>query len=149
MSQSDTVYRPIIAPREKALSKQSLICLLQGLHDTVTTVELRNENAVTGRVEHVDAFMCVTMRNVTLKMPDGRCMRFSDFFVHGSNVRYIHIPDHINIRRTIEYNCNREKRAMEQLKKEHDLRVAAAQKKIERRQKQLAQKEAKQSTSKT
>ena len=44
---------------EMALHKpiRSLLCLLQGLRDVTTTIELRNEITVSGRIENVDEKM--------------------------------------------------------------------------------------------
>ncbi|NWX18739.1 LSM10 protein, partial [Aegotheles bennettii] len=61
--------------KERTIAENSLVILLQGLRGHRATVDLRDESSATGRVTNVDAFM---------------------------NVRYVHIPDEVDIRATIE-----------------------------------------------
>lgn len=88
--------------RERTLAQNSLIVLLEGLVGKETTVELRNENSVTGTIENVDAFMNVTMSAAVFRDSDGRENKLDDFFVQGKNIRYVQIPDEVNIISTIK-----------------------------------------------
>ncbi|NXS59863.1 LSM10 protein, partial [Brachypteracias leptosomus] len=88
--------------KERAIAENSLIILLQGLQGLVTTVELRDESTATGRITSVDAFMNVRLAEVTFTDRRGRVSQLDELFVTGRNIRYVHIPDQVDIRATIE-----------------------------------------------
>ncbi|XP_061453376.1 U7 snRNA-associated Sm-like protein LSm10 isoform X1 [Rhineura floridana] len=88
--------------KERTISENSLVLLLQGLHGHVTTVELRDESMAVGRITNVDAFMNVRLAEATFTDRCGRSSWLDDLFVTGRNVRYVHIPDDVDIRTTIE-----------------------------------------------
>ncbi|KAM6959036.1 U7 snRNA-associated Sm-like protein LSm10 [Aplochiton taeniatus] len=88
--------------RERTIAENSLVTLLQGLHGEVTTVDLRDETTARGRVVNVDAFMNIRLESVLYRDRRGRISQLADLFVTGRNVRYVHIPDHIDIVETIQ-----------------------------------------------
>ncbi|NWX90887.1 LSM10 protein, partial [Nothoprocta ornata] len=88
--------------KERTIAENSLVILLQGLCGRVTTVELRDESWAAGRVTSVDAFMNVRLVDVTFTDRQGAACRLDELFVTGRNVRYVHIPDDVDIRATIE-----------------------------------------------
>ena len=88
--------------RERSIVENSLVVLLQGLHGHVTTVDLRDESTARGRVLNVDAYMNVRLADVLFRDRRGRVARLEDLFVTGRNVRYVHIPDALDIADTIE-----------------------------------------------
>ncbi|XP_071381473.1 U7 snRNA-associated Sm-like protein LSm10 [Centroberyx affinis] len=88
--------------RERTIAENSLVILLQGLQGQVTTVDLRDESTARGRVVNVDAFMNVRLEEVLYRDRRGRLTQLQDFFVTGRNVRYVHIPDHLDIMETIQ-----------------------------------------------
>ncbi|XP_019661436.1 U7 snRNA-associated Sm-like protein LSm10 isoform X1 [Ailuropoda melanoleuca] len=88
--------------KERTISENSLIILLQGLQGQVTTVDLRDESVARGRIDNVDAFMNIRLANVTYTDRWGHRVALDDLFVTGRNVRYVHIPDDVNITATIE-----------------------------------------------
>ncbi|XP_064490953.1 U7 snRNA-associated Sm-like protein LSm10 [Pseudopipra pipra] len=88
--------------KERTIAENSLVILLQGLRGRVTTVELRDESAAAGLVTGVDAFMNVRLAEVTLTDRRGAVSHLDELFVTGRNVRYVHIPDDVDIRATIE-----------------------------------------------
>ncbi|NXQ86862.1 LSM10 protein, partial [Nyctibius grandis] len=88
--------------KERTIAENSLVILLQGLCGHVTTVDLRDESTATGRVTTVDAFMNVRLAEVTFTDRQGTVSRLDELFVTGRNVRYVHIPDEVDIRATIE-----------------------------------------------
>ncbi|KAL2772858.1 U7 snRNA-associated Sm-like protein LSm10 [Daubentonia madagascariensis] len=88
--------------KERTISENSLIILLQGLQGQVTTVDLRDESVARGRIENVDAFMNIRLSKVTYTDRWGHQVELDDLFVTGRNVRYVHIPDDVNITATIE-----------------------------------------------
>lgn len=92
---------------ERTISENSLVVLLQGLHGQVTTVELRDESTARGRVLNVDAFMNVRLEDVLYRDRRGNVSEMADLFVTGRNVRYVHIPDHLDIVETIQTQLER------------------------------------------
>ncbi|KAF0024427.1 hypothetical protein F2P81_023229 [Scophthalmus maximus] len=88
--------------RERTIAENSMVVLLQGLQGEVTTVDMRNESTARGRVVNVDAFMNVRLEEVLYRDRRGRLTELQDLFITGRNVRYVHIPDHIDIMKTIQ-----------------------------------------------
>ncbi|XP_070840998.1 U7 snRNA-associated Sm-like protein LSm10 [Chaetodon trifascialis] len=88
--------------RERAITENSMVVLLQGLQGEVTTVDMKNESTARGRVVSVDAFMNVRLQNVLYRDRRGQLTRLQDLFITGRNIRYVHIPDHIDIMKTIQ-----------------------------------------------
>ncbi|XP_069828756.1 U7 snRNA-associated Sm-like protein LSm10 isoform X2 [Dendropsophus ebraccatus] len=88
--------------KERTIAENSLVLLLQGLHGRVTTVDLRNESSATGTVLNVDAFMNIRLKKVTYTDRHGQEAKLDDLFITGRNVRYVHIPEEVEIIPTIE-----------------------------------------------
>ncbi|XP_007904954.1 U7 snRNA-associated Sm-like protein LSm10 [Callorhinchus milii] len=88
--------------KERTIAENSLLLLLQGLHGLPTTVELRDESRARGRVLNVDAFMNIRLEAVTYTDRRGAASRLDQLFITGRNVRYVHIPDQVDIIATIE-----------------------------------------------
>ena len=88
--------------KERTISENSLVILLQGLQGHITTVDLRDESSARGRIDNVDAFMNIRLANVTYTDCRGHQVELDDLFVTGRNVRYVHILDDVNITATIE-----------------------------------------------
>ena len=78
-----------------------MVCLLKAIEGLETTVELRGEKEVTGKIIHVDGYMNITMKYVTFKSLSQE-KKFVDFFVNGRNIRYVHIPDEIDMKQAME-----------------------------------------------
>ncbi|XP_073340010.1 U7 snRNA-associated Sm-like protein LSm10 [Pagrus major] len=88
--------------RERTIAENSMVILLQGLQGQVTTVDLKNESTARGRVVNVDAFMNIRLKDVLYRDRKAQLTRLQELFITGRNVRYVHIPDHIDIMKTIE-----------------------------------------------
>lgn len=88
--------------REKFYIRNTLLCLLKTVEGKKTTVEMRDEKVVTGLIEHVDGYMNITMQDVTFKSLKGDKKKFDKFFVNGQAIRYVHIPDEINMKSAME-----------------------------------------------
>ena len=88
--------------RERTIAENSMVVLLQGLQGEVTTVDLRNESTARGRVVNVDAFMNVRLEDVLYRDRRGQLTQLQDMFITGRNIRYVHIPDHVDIMKTIQ-----------------------------------------------
>lgn len=90
-----TAFRAVRSAKDKATACNSLICLLQGLIGHRATVELRNESSVTGLILDVDAYMNVSMSDVSFSDRRGT-QSLSAFYIRGKNIRFVHIPDHVS-----------------------------------------------------
>ncbi|XP_026206052.1 U7 snRNA-associated Sm-like protein LSm10 [Anabas testudineus] len=88
--------------RERTIAENSMVVLLQGLQGEVTTVDLRNESTARGRVVNVDAFMNIRLEEVLYRDWRGNLSQLQDMFITSRNVRYVHIPDHIDIMKTMQ-----------------------------------------------
>jgi small nuclear ribonucleoprotein (snRNP)-like protein len=87
--------------REKFFMMNSMLCLLKVVEGKITTVELRGEKEVTGRIKQVDGYMNINMEDVVFKSYSG-VKKFDHFFVNGKTIRYVHIPDEINMKSAME-----------------------------------------------
>jgi len=68
--------------RERAKLLNTLTVLLKGLEGKVTTIDLRNESSLRGRIDSVDHLMNVTLTDAVLFAPGGeQKMTCEDFFV--------------------------------------------------------------------
>lgn len=88
----------LISNKEKAQSLNSLLCLLQGCIGYETTVELRNDDTAQGFIKEVDGLMNINLTDVSFtKALTGQVQRFDEFYIQGKHVRYVHIPDELDI----------------------------------------------------
>ncbi|XP_069695314.1 U7 snRNA-associated Sm-like protein LSm10 [Periplaneta americana] len=92
----------LVSRKEKHFMYNGLVCLVQGLEGKYTTVDLRNESSVTGKIEQVDGFMNIVMTEAVFIDAREREYPFDSFFIHARNIRYVHIPDKIQIVPTIK-----------------------------------------------
>ncbi|KAJ9595254.1 hypothetical protein L9F63_013442 [Diploptera punctata] len=83
--------------REKFNIYNGLVCLAQGIEGSYTTVDLRNESCVTGKIEQVDGYMNIMMSDAVFVDTRGVEFPFDSFFIQARNVRYIHIPQQVGI----------------------------------------------------
>lgn len=89
--------------RERALAERTLVCLLQAVQGHRTTVELRNESSAEGLIENVDGFMNISMSDVKFtKGNGGEVLVFPTLFIHGRQIRFVQIPDFIDMRKAID-----------------------------------------------
>jgi len=91
-----------ISTRERFKYENTLVCLLQALSGRKTTVELRNETAVEGKIVHVDGFMNTEMSRVVVTNRFGKRQSFDRFHIHGKRIRFVHIPSDVDISKAIE-----------------------------------------------
>ena len=67
--------------KEYAKLLNSLTVLLKGLEGKVTTIELRNESSVRGRIDSVDYLMNASLSDAVVFSLDGRQLMCEEFFV--------------------------------------------------------------------
>lgn len=83
---------------EKRLLYNTLSCVVKGLEGLYTTIDLRNEATVTGKISFVDGFMNVEMEDVVFYDPRGDLYSFDTFYVQKRMIRFVHIPKDISPR---------------------------------------------------
>ena len=106
----DAVVGGALAGSEKFRAEQTLVCLLHACKGYRTTVELQDESSIFGRIAHVDGFMNIRILRATLTRIDGRIEKFDEIFIQGGKVRYVHLPDEIDIRAAINEQLDAIKR---------------------------------------
>lgn len=79
----------------------SMLCLLKAVEGKRTTVEMRDEKEVTGVIKQVDGYMNISMEDVIFKTLTVE-KKFDKFFVNGKTIRYVHIPDEIDMKSAME-----------------------------------------------
>jgi len=87
--------------REKFYFRNTMLCLLKAIEGKHTKVEMRDEKEVTGTIVKVDGYMNISMENVVMDT-GGRYQKFDQFFVNGKTIRYVHIPDEVNMKQAME-----------------------------------------------
>lgn len=97
--------------KEQFLKHNTLTCIVELCVGHKTTVELRNEAYVSGRIIEVDGFMNVTMKKVIFTDPCGRKRSFDDFFVHSRLIRFVQIPSYIDLSTGLEDQVFKKKKA--------------------------------------
>ena len=80
----------------------TLACTVELALGKITTVELRNESFVTGKVIEVDGFMNITLQMAEFVDPRGLRKRFDVFFVPCRLIRFVQIPPEIDIRKGLK-----------------------------------------------
>ncbi|KAI5634792.1 LSM domain-containing protein [Phthorimaea operculella] len=83
--------------REKFYYHNTLLCLVKSCQDKNVTVDLRNDSYVCGKVESVDGFMNISFIGAVYCDPQGNEYAFENLFIHGRNIRYVHIPENVSI----------------------------------------------------
>ncbi|XP_063590310.1 U7 snRNA-associated Sm-like protein LSm10 [Penaeus indicus] len=88
--------------RERQQELNTLACLAMGLKGWKTTVELHNDSFACGRIVEVDVKMNIEMSEVRYTDGNGKMLKLDNFHVSGRRIRYIHIPDQVDIMKMIE-----------------------------------------------
>ena len=99
-----------LGAKERILAETTLVCLLQAAQGHVTTVELRNESSAEGKIENVDGYMNIVMTNVKLTKQNGQVLNLPQMFIHGRHIRFVQIPDEIDMRAALKKQADKYKR---------------------------------------
>ncbi|KAF2897753.1 hypothetical protein ILUMI_08416 [Ignelater luminosus] len=78
--------------KERFFFFNNLVSVVKGLEGQYTTIDLRNEACLTGKIVNVDGYMNVELEDVILYDPRGSELPFDSFFVSSRLIRYVHIP---------------------------------------------------------
>ncbi|XP_065335462.1 U7 snRNA-associated Sm-like protein LSm10 [Cloeon dipterum] len=100
----------IITCREKYFMHNSLVCLIQAVRNQYCTIELRNGDAVSGKLSFVDGFMNVSLEDAVFITSDDQQHHFEFFFVQARNIRFITIPQNVEITAAIMEQLEKNRR---------------------------------------
>lgn len=89
----------------------NLVCLVKAVENQYTTIDLHNEECVTGKVTNVDAYMNIELENATFYNGKGEEIPFETFFVRARCIRYVHLPINMPIFETIKKSISSETKA--------------------------------------
>lgn len=87
--------------RERS-SERSLVCVIQALQGLEILVELQNDVYVRGLLEDCDDSMNVIVKDARIEDVEGNEKHLPLIFLRGSNIRFVHIPDSIDVSHTVE-----------------------------------------------
>eukprot|EP00937_MAST-01D_sp_MAST-1D-sp2_P006908 g6908.t1 len=87
------------------------------------SVELKNDIEVQGTLEEVDDVMNLTLSHATHVRPDGVWHKMEMAFVGGRTIRYVHIPDDVDILQLMKALGERTQRAADMYKRHAITRV--------------------------
>uniref|UniRef100_A0A1Q3FCA6 Sm domain-containing protein n=1 Tax=Culex tarsalis TaxID=7177 RepID=A0A1Q3FCA6_CULTA len=90
------------AKKERYNSFNDLTALTQCLVDRNILIDLRNETSVAGKITDVDGFMNISMQNVVYIDELGKQFRMEEFMIYPRYIRYIHIPEELEIKPVLE-----------------------------------------------
>lgn len=91
-----------LSGKERASTERTLVCLIRGCLGLQTVMELRNETIVCGKLLNCDGFMNLIVQKALFQKASGEEYHFDEVHILAKNIRYIHIPDKIDIQQTIE-----------------------------------------------
>jgi len=88
--------------KEGFLQANTLAGLVGQCRGHITTLELRNEGFVTGKVVDVDGFFNISMEKVKFTDPSGNRRTFDSFFVQSRLIRFVQIPSRLDLRKLLQ-----------------------------------------------
>jgi small nuclear ribonucleoprotein (snRNP)-like protein len=90
-------------PKDKALLCNTIIGIIKACEGKCIQIDLRNEIHVVGKIEAVSSDMNVTMSNAWLTVPfssirnNHNSIKYSQITIRGSNIRFVHVPDEVDM----------------------------------------------------
>eukprot|EP00040_Diaphanoeca_grandis_P006513 m.37703 g.37703 ORF g.37703 m.37703 type:complete len:144 (-) comp17742_c0_seq1:37-468(-) len=99
---SNPMLKSLDARGDFIRGQTSLVCLLQGMIGTVTTVELNNEDTARGKILTVDTFMNITLADVDFQRHLGTKQHHEAMYVLGKYIRFVQIPDEVHVENVIK-----------------------------------------------
>lgn len=88
--------------RGERQSERTLVCVIQALMGLELLVELRNDLSIRGFLDDCDNAMNVIIKDAMIEDVEGCQKHMPLIFVRGSNIRFVHIPDNVNIMQAVE-----------------------------------------------
>jgi len=107
----------MLTPKDKAILCNSLIGIVIACEGKRIQVDLRNELHVIGNLESVTTEMNIIMSDAYLTLPyhsknreENQIKRhYDEIIIRGCNIRFVHIPDEIDIIKTLHNQIKRVK----------------------------------------
>ncbi|XP_024388930.1 uncharacterized protein [Physcomitrium patens] len=82
--------------------ERTLVCVIQALMGLELLVELRNDLSIRGILDDCDNAMNVIIKDATVEDVEGVQKQLPLVFLRGSNIRFVHIPDNVDIMKLVE-----------------------------------------------
>ncbi|KAI5066815.1 hypothetical protein GOP47_0017343 [Adiantum capillus-veneris] len=82
--------------------ESTLLCVIKALQGLHILVELQNDIYIRGLLDDCDDAMNVTVKDASLEDVEGRVKKLPLVFVRGSNIRFVHIPESLNVSDAVE-----------------------------------------------
>jgi small nuclear ribonucleoprotein (snRNP)-like protein len=96
--------------REKAILSNSLVVILRSCLEKDLTIDLRNESSITGICSSVTVDMNVTLSNAIMTNLNGKKVIYKEITIRGNNIRFVQIPDSVDMISSIQNQINSVKR---------------------------------------
>eukprot|EP00808_Paulinella_micropora_P031220 g30543.t1 len=97
--------------RERRAAANSLVIVLKAMVGMRVRIDLKNDTVLVGRLEEVEDTMGMKLTRVKRTLPEGEKEEQENVILKGSQIRYVHIPDAVNIPKLLEAHENKLKRA--------------------------------------
>lgn len=103
--------------RSKFFFYNSMVCLAKAMEGKNIRVEIRNDAAITGRLDLSDSAMNLTMSDVVLTNSRGLSVRLAKFYIRGRHIRYLIIPDETDMIKAMEWQLHKREFFMQKERK--------------------------------
>ncbi|XP_055607134.1 U7 snRNA-associated Sm-like protein LSm10 [Uranotaenia lowii] len=98
----------VVLRKERYHSLNDLVGLAQCLVGQNILIDLRHEASVAGKIASVDGFMNIAMENVVYIDQLGKQFSMEEFMIYPRYIRYIHVPESIEIVPALEEHIKRQ-----------------------------------------
>jgi small nuclear ribonucleoprotein (snRNP)-like protein len=105
--------------KEEGSGEGTLVVFLQALVGQRVKVDLRTEVQLAGRLDGVDNDMTLRMSTLICTSPEGERTRKDRLLVPGKQVRYVHIPDSVDISKTMNKYTSAAEKSREAFSSQH------------------------------
>lgn len=82
--------------------ERTLLCVIKALQGLNILVELQNDICIRGVLDDCDDAMNVTIKDASMEDVEGNEKKLPLIFIRGSNIRFVHIPDSVNVSDAVE-----------------------------------------------
>eukprot|EP00003_Mantamonas_plastica_P024666 TRINITY_DN4639_c0_g2_i1.p1 TRINITY_DN4639_c0_g2~~TRINITY_DN4639_c0_g2_i1.p1 ORF type:complete len:158 (+),score=47.00 TRINITY_DN4639_c0_g2_i1:155-628(+) len=81
--------------------------LIKAMVGGQVTVEMHNNTVVNGELMHVDDQLNLIIGNARFKRRFNKAQQFSLLFINGTSLRYVHIPDEVNVSKLMDEHARK------------------------------------------
>lgn len=93
--------------RSKFFYFNTMVCLLKAIEGKRVRVEIRNGVKIEGLLVVAEPSMSLELTDVTLTPIKGAPVKYSRFYVKGRQIRYVVIPDEVDIVKAMDWQINK------------------------------------------